>query len=115
MEEEFADIDAVTALSYAAETLKVLVLSTAHLSAESARHIDELDENEHKEFLGSWGESIRYGYMVWVPDEEPINGTPAEVMAAIVIAKYLKCRRIIYDQDGQTLAALSRRGFHYDW
>ncbi len=92
-----------------AETCKLLVLSTAHLSPQTMAYMNATPSDD----WGFSGNPIDHGFFMYAHDERPQYGTGAEpkecpddIWAACVKARELGCDYIKFDCDAGEVAGL---------
>lgn len=93
------------------EIARLLILSTAHLTEETATKMDEGRD------IGHPYDTVKYGYEMWVPTilQEIVDvrekGVPGEIVNAFLLAFKYDCRYIRFDRDADTTEQLNT----YDW
>ena len=100
------------------EITKMLTLSTAHISKETAMLL--VESNDKIEFsLSTYQKNWRnfnYGWFIHVPEElkeypEAYFDVPNDLMKCLLFAKDLECELLCLDEDGEILDYLEK----FDW
>src|SRR4051812_23741863 len=96
------------------EIHKMLVISTSHVSRETARLIDyPVKRGASSASLGipvTFGKG-KYGWFVRVPEGEPDWQCPSDLKHVLAFARRHRCEWIMFDQDADVLPELPA----FDW
>lgn len=91
------------------EIRKILVLSTAHVTAETAILLNETDCQKWPLVGGPYSE---YGWFVSAHDGDALDReTSPDLIAVIAYAKSKDCSMILFDRDADTVDELPT----YEW
>jgi len=86
--------------------LKMLDLSTAHVSKETAQM---LDDDRLSDFVVPYQKGD-FGWFIWVPPVEH-EGVPADLRAVLAYARTQQCDWVMLDCDAETIDNLPS----FDW
>lgn len=87
--------------------LKMLDLSTSHVSKETAQTLDEAPDGTINAY-----QKDEYGWFVWVPPTEWERADqPADLLAAFAYARTQQCDWIMFDRDAEIIDDLPS----FDW
>ncbi len=94
------------------EIQRVLVLSTAHLTEDTARRFDHDDDDDDRNPAASPAlvfDAIDCGYLIWInsdPTAEERESIPAELIAAMALGRKYEATYLRFDCDGPVINAL---------
>ena len=89
------------------ELYTTLVISTAHLPEKLAGKMNEEEAFKKETDYSFVFYTTEYGYRVWVKSDH----IPGGMKKAVKIAKWLGCRWLEFDQDGDKIEGLKT----YEW
>lgn len=85
------------------EIARILTLSTAHITSETA---DLLDNAENHIDLTIYPKG-EYGWFIYISDDiEKVFNVPVDLKKCLVFANHHKCKWLCLDRDGNTTIAL---------
>ena len=85
------------------ETPKMLVLSTSHVTAATARL---LDHTPRPDWPVSGGPHGLYGWFCYAHDEDPQGNIPLEMMNVFWFARENECDYVLFDRDADVIDEL---------
>ena len=93
--------------------IKMLELSTAHVTKQTAEQLDELCSNRNYDDVIVYGKG-EYGWIVYgypSADYDPPENTPADLQDVITLARERGCYWIMFDRDADKIEDLKT----YEW
>lgn len=82
---------------------RLMRISTGHLSARTAKFLQQNDVADWPFLGGHWG---TYGWILWVHTEETLPNFPCDLKEAFEFASSEGAEMLMFDEAGQTFDAL---------
>lgn len=93
------------------EIHKVLVLSTTHVSEETAAMIDAAAAGRDFPFAPEFSRNEGWMFYCYKPDEVDLSKRPADLVKVMEFARACGCQWVMFDRDGDTVDGLPI----YEW
>lgn len=74
-----------------------LIVSTIHVTQETAKMLDETPVKDWPVAGGPWG---TYGWFMWCREEDLEGNIPPELMGVFDFARAAGCNYVLFDRDG---------------
>lgn len=85
-----------------------LILSTAHVSPETGKMLDETEPKDWPVCGGPW---TTYGWFMWCHEEDLEGNIPPELTMVFDYARSKGCNYVLFDRDGDQNDDLPQ----FDW